>query len=1005
MHARESLPPEDLGQLFSESPVGVAVFDLEFRLTASNAALARLMRVPDSAPDRRTWERLAPELARRAMPAMREALDTGRAVTIEATSEPAGETRPAHWLIAFFPIRHLGEVVALGAFARDVTEWRIAEQAEAQRSALVQATFAAALDSIVGMDAQGRVTDFNPAAERMFGYPAAEAIGEQLAALIIPPSLRDSHREGLARYLGGGTSTILGRRISVVAMRRGGEEFPVELTVARLPAPAPTQFIGYIRDLSALQDAGAERERLLAAERLARASAERQRERLEVLSRVGEVLGSSLDYEATLREVARVASPSKSDWCTVDLLEEDGALRRVAVTHVDPARAAAAQELLTLPAPHPGGNSAITQALGSGAPVLLDFRDEAAVDAAARGPRHRELLDALGLRSAIVAPLMAREQAIGVISFASDATFDEDDLRLAAEVGRRAGNAVENARLYADTRTLAEDLHATERRLDSILGSLAEAVTVRGKDGRTVYFNRAAAELLGLSQSEVSEVPRGSVADRFVMEDEHGRPLSMEELPGSRVLAGEQPPPLLVRNVVKATGQERWMLVKSTPLIGEGGSIEAAINVLEDVTAERRAELRTRFLAEASAILSRSLDYEQTLRNVAGLLVPRIADWCGVELLDGDGDRNQVAVAHVDPQKLQLAARLREYEPQELDPEQGMGAVLRTGRSQLYGDIPNDVLVQAAVDEQHLQLLREVGMRSVLIAPMNVGARTIGAITLVAAESGRSFDAGDVGFAEQLAERAAVAVDNARLYTERATVARTLQDSLLPDALPQIPGWEVAALYRPAGHGTDVGGDFYDLWPLQASWMLMVGDVTGKGVEAAALTSLVRHTARTASQFASAPAQVLTHVNDTMRGPRPTLSVCSALCLRLEGTRGTLSAGGHPLPLRVRDGTVSELGSYGPLLGAFRDRTWQDTSFDVRAGDLVVVYTDGVTDTVGQGGRFGLERLRALLGGCGGLAPADVVRRLEEALTSFQIGAQADDTAAVVMRYRGPEAA
>ncbi len=254
-----------------------------------------------------------------------------------------------------------------------------------------------------------------------------------------------------------------------------------------------------------------------------------------------------------------------------------------------------------------------------------------------------------------------------------------------------------------------------------------------------------------------------------------------------------------------------------------------------------------------ATLLASSLDYQQTLRNVAGLAVPQLADWCAVDLFDDDGAREPVAVAHVDPAKLALAERLRATSPRSSTPTRGSaGCCARANRSSTR-DIPDELLVAAAIDDEHLRLLREVGMRAVLIVPLAIGGRTIGALTMVNAESGRSFDAGDVEFAEQIAARAAVAVENARLYSERSAVARTLQSSLLPEAIPQIPGWDVAALYRPAGHESEVGGDFYDLWEVGEDWLMMIGDVTGKGVGAAALTSLVRYTARAASEFDARP--------------------------------------------------------------------------------------------------------------------------------------------------------
>ncbi len=245
------------------------------------------------------------------------------------------------------------------------------------------------------------------------------------------------------------------------------------------------------------------------------------------------------------------------------------------------------------------------------------------------------------------------------------------------------------------------------------------------------------------------------------------------------------------------------------------------------------------------------------------------------------------------------------------------------GRHSLYPEIPDELLVQAAVDERHLELLRAVGFRSVLIVAMRVGEEVLGAITLVSAESARTLDQFDVELAEQIGARAAVAIENSRLYSERSAIARTLQRSLLPEQLPEISGYELASIYLPAVETSMVGGDFYDVWELGEDWMVLIGDVTGKGIEAAALTSLVRHTLRTASEFHASPAKLLSFVDATLK-KRPTLSVCTALCLRLQDDRATLAVGGHPLPLHVTPEAVREVGEHGPLLGAFANVRWQD---------------------------------------------------------------------------------
>ena len=547
-------------------------------------------------------------------------------------------------------------------------------------------------------------------------------------------------------------------------------------------------------------------------------------------------------------------------------------------------------------------------------------------------------------------------------------------------------------------------LKGSEQRLSVVVNALAEAVTIRGPDDHLIYANQAALDRLGFASLEDlrSADPRALMGP-YETVGEDGREIRMEDLPSVRLLRGERPEPLLLRSVHRTTGEEQWALLKATAMRDAKGSIEAAVTIIEDVTATKRSALRMEFLAQSSQVLASSLDYQQTLRNVAGLAVPQIADWCAVDLFSEEGTREPVAVAHSDPKKLEMAERLRAFEPDELDPDQGLGRVRRTGESELYTEIPDNLLVEAAVDAEHLGLLRAVGMRAVLIVPMKVRSRTVGALTMVSAESGRSFDQADLEFAEQIAERAALAVENARLYSERSEVARTLQDSLLPEALPEIPGWEIAELYRPAGHGSEVGGDFYDVWKAGDEWLMMIGDVTGKGVGAAALTSLVRHTARAASDFDRHPAQVLARVDAALRR-RPALSVCTALCLRISRKHGTIAAGGHPLPLRLSDDGISQVGNPGTLLGAFANANRSETPFIMQSGETLVAITDGVTDTVGKDGeRFGIERLQKILADVRDESPGVIRQHILAALEDFQVGPQADDTAIVVMRFTGEE--
>jgi PAS domain S-box-containing protein len=549
---------------------------------------------------------------------------------------------------------------------------------------------------------------------------------------------------------------------------------------------------------------------------------------------------------------------------------------------------------------------------------------------------------------------------------------------------------------------LRRALDRSQMRFEAIVGALSDPVTIRDRDDHLVYANRAALEQLGVgSLQELERTRPDQIMADYLVSREDGSQVRMEDIPSVRILRGEPAEPLLIRAVNRHTGRQRWNLLKAAPLADEDGSVTSTITIIEDVTEQKQAEHQARFLARASVVLASSLDYEQTLRNVAELAVPEIADWCAVDLFE-PGGRRQLAVAHVDPGRLRLAEQLRRYESERPDPDRGVGLVLRTGERLLYPEISQEMVEAAAIDARHLELLQAMRMRSVAIVPMRIGERILGAMTLVSAESARALDQFELESIEQVATRAAVAIENARLYAERSEIAHTLQQSLLPDELPEIPEYELAAAYVPAVESSAVGGDFYDVWKLDDAWMVVIGDVTGKGVQAAALTSLVRYTLRAAAEYETSPAALLAQVDRTLKKQRPG-SICTALCLRLEEHAAVCSVGGHPLPILMDEHGVETVGARGPLLGGFEDGHWEDEPIEIATGAVLFIYTDGVTDALAEdGSRFGIERLHETLSQCGDCPAGEVVQRLLASLNSFQGASYADDTAALVLR-RGPK--
>jgi PAS domain S-box-containing protein len=541
--------------------------------------------------------------------------------------------------------------------------------------------------------------------------------------------------------------------------------------------------------------------------------------------------------------------------------------------------------------------------------------------------------------------------------------------------------------------------------MTQLLDLLAEAVTIRDVDGTIAYANDAALRSMGYSSLEEFRTrSSASIMDEYVVEDEHGNPLSIGDVPSMRMLQGDAVNSLLMRTVHRQTGEISWRQLRSTPLTDDHGDLLGAVTVIEDVTALKHAEVRMAVLAESGRLLASSLDYQQTLQNVANVAVPALADWCAVDLIGPDMRRQTVVVAHSDPDKVRLAHRLRAIEGDEIDPDQGLGRVLRTGESELYPEITDDQLAQGATSEEHLELLRGLQFRSAIVVPMPVPTRILGVMTLVTAESHRRLNEDDRELAEQLGRRAAIAVENAQLHTTLMDIAATLQRSLLPDELPEIPGWEAAALYRPAGaeQRIDVGGDFYEVVSSRDGWLVVLGDVTGKGVAAASLTAMLRHGARFASRYDSRPAAILSELDQALR-LRSDQALCTSLAARLDGGRVLISSAGHPPGLLVAwDGSVLEMPEAGPLLGAFEDANWSDTEVPISSAEMLLLYTDGVTEQAGPADRFGTARLKALMSRHATSTPAQLLSALDAELDKFRGGrARDDDVAAIALRPRG----
>ncbi|MGZ4267580.1 MAG: SpoIIE family protein phosphatase [Solirubrobacteraceae bacterium] len=726
----------------------------------------------------------------------------------------------------------------------------------------------------------------------------------------------------------------------------------------------------------------------------ARVHLTRDRERFRMLRAVAELSERSTTVDETLEQISDILVPGLSDICIIDVLREERVERLAVAAHGPRSEAIAAG----LRARATRGGTTPTEG-----ERLVEVCEDAMLRAAALDDEDLDFLRSLGLRSVITVPLRARGRRIGTMGLSvttqSRRAYDADELAFTLVLAGRVALALDNAGLFSEIETLVAQQAAA-------LGSLAEAVTMQDPSGALVYANAAAARSMGFaSVEEMLSTPPETIADLFESYLEDGTALRTELLPGRRVLAGEDPPPLLLRTVSRRTGEEHWRVTKATGVRDQQGRVRLAVNVIEDVTEVKRIERAQRLLAEAGSVLASSLDYEETLARVARLAIGTLADWCGVSLPGEHGELRSVAVAHVDPSLVRYARELNERFPSRMDDPTGAAEVIRSGTSQVFNEITPELLEQSGADPEQLAAIDRLGMRAAMIVPMVAAGRAIGAISFVSAESGRAFTDADLDLAEELGRRAGVAVENARLYTERSHIANTLQSSLLPAKLPPVPGFALASLYRPAGEENWVGGDFYDAFATSGGWMVVVGDVAGRGAAAAALTAQARHTLRTAAQLIGDPIAALTHLNQALVERRDT-SLCTVAAVQLSGRDGSISANvvcaGHPQPYLVREGTAMAIGYWGPMVGAFEDSEWRAATITLQPADVLVLYTDGVIDAGGPEERFGDERLVQTL--TGATDASDAVGRIRAALDAFEVGAQADDTAVLAIAYTGDRA-
>lgn len=579
------------------------------------------------------------------------------------------------------------------------------------------------------------------------------------------------------------------------------------------------------------------------------------------------------------------------------------------------------------------------------------------------------------VRAAIAAPIGWGARPFGVLAVYSLLTrrWSDDEVHFIQSVANTMGLAVYRAQIEAELRD-------SSIRLDLSLSAGGLGAWSWDLTGDRVGLSTSALHMYGLTPDAF-----GGTGDEFLalVHPEDRLRLRADVYDA---IASHREHHHLYRIIRHDNGELRWIETWGRHLRGAGEG-QQLVGVSSDVTERRRAdELREAilarehaarveaerarerlgFLSEASAILGASLDPEVTLDSLAALCVPTLADACLIETYDDE--------RHL----VEVAARATSE------------AVLAEARARRGGGTePRDDL---------------------LLAPLRARGEAIGVLTLWRSDPDQPFDPDDRALVEDLAGRAALAIDHGRLFWSRNRVARSLQAALLPPALPAIGGLGLAARYEVAEADVEIGGDFYDVIETGASsWALVIGDVCGRGPDAAALTGLVRHSLRTAALRSQVPSVVLAQTNEAIIGQIDDARFCTVSYLQVAPdeaagvVRIAASSAGHPRPAVVRaDGEAALVDCAGMLLGVVPDPLLTDASFALGPGDAVVLYTDGVTEARRGRDLFGERRLLATLEGLAGRSAEAIAAGLEAAVAEFRTSAK-DDTAILVLQVPAAE--
>ncbi|HEX3734441.1 MAG TPA: SpoIIE family protein phosphatase [Solirubrobacterales bacterium] len=561
-------------------------------------------------------------------------------------------------------------------------------------------------------------------------------------------------------------------------------------------------------------------------------------------------------------------------------------------------------------------------------------------------------------------------------------------------LGRRLAELIMPGQFRSDRVEAERDRH----RLAEVVRGTQDAVISKDLDGVVTSWNPAAERLYGYSAEEAI----GRHLSFLVPPDHRDEEMRILE----RVRRREHLKTYETERIRKDGARIDVSLTISpleNPLLGVVG----ASVIARDITAERRRRRAQEFLVAASRSLDTSLDPAETARTIVATAVPELAELCVIDFVRADGRLGDSIVAGADPSAAARLEEIRRRTPLDPEGEHPAAQVLRAGKPLIWRDLKAPgVIEQVAQNDDHRQLMDDAGYSSAAVVALVARGRTLGALSFLHARQDLRYDADDLEFLAELGDRAAMALDNARLYRERDQIASNLQRGLRPPQPAPVPGLEISVVFEAAGERVEIGGDVYDVLPTEDGCWVLIADVAGKGSAAAGVSVAVRHAVRGLTREIDEPDEVLRRVNELLLEGTSLNDFATAVLIRMrreeEGWRLALASAGHPPTVHVSGDATRQLGG-GAVLGAWPEATLKRHEARIEAGDTLVLCTDGWLEAGPSERHRGAEALAEMTRSLAELELAEIVERLRQDAVARGEGALRDDMVILAIRPAAPE--